>query len=108
MDWARIALLYERLAEVAPSPVVDLNAAVAIGFARGPRAGLEAIEAIEPAGVLDGYHPAHVARAEFLSRLGDVPGARRAYRAAIALTLNDGERAYLGRKLEALGRAPTD
>jgi RNA polymerase sigma-70 factor (ECF subfamily) len=102
-DWAGIANLYAALAEVAPSPVVELNRAVAIGFAAGARAGLELLEPLLRDATLERYQPLHAAHAELLRRAGDRRGAAAAYERAIALSGNDVERAELTRRLEALG-----
>jgi RNA polymerase sigma-70 factor, ECF subfamily len=94
-DWARIARLYAWLMQVAPSPVVELNRAVAVAMDRGPRTGLELIDAIDG---LDAYGPFHAARADLLRRDAD-PAARDAYERAIELTTNPVERAFLERRL---------
>ena len=94
-DWVRIAALYDRLSEVAPSPVVELNRAVALGMAYGPEAGLALVEAIEATGALEGYHLLPSARGEMLERLGRAEEARAAFAAAAALTENEHERAVL-------------
>jgi RNA polymerase sigma-70 factor (ECF subfamily) len=79
-DWARIAALYTALARVAPSPVVALNRAVAVGMAEGPAAGLAAVDEIESAGTLAGYHLLPATRADLLRRSGDFEAAAAAYR----------------------------
>ncbi|HWH05310.1 MAG TPA: sigma-70 family RNA polymerase sigma factor [Gaiellaceae bacterium] len=94
-DWTEIALLYGRLAELQPSPVVELNRAVAVAFAEGPERGLELLEAIE----LPRYHLLHAARADLLRRLGRLDDAASAYRAALALEPNSTERAFLEARL---------
>jgi RNA polymerase sigma-70 factor (ECF subfamily) len=101
-DWPEIAALYAALARVAPSPVVEINRAVAVGFADGPRAGLELLEPLVAAAALDRYAPLHAAHADLLRRAGDRPGAAEAYRRAIALSHNAVERAELERRLGAL------
>jgi RNA polymerase sigma-70 factor (ECF subfamily) len=101
-DWAQIADLYGALATVAPSPVVDVNRAVAVGFAEGAEAGLVALAPLADDPLLEAYVPLHAARAELLRRAGDPAGAAEAYRRAIALTGNDVERAELERRLAAL------
>jgi len=101
VNWERIAALYTRLCVIAPSPVVDLNRAVAFGFAYGPAFGLAALDAIEP-GELENYHPSHVARADFLRRLGRTDEARAALGIALRLVQNTAERAYLERRLVEL------
>src|ERR687897_487678 len=95
-DWAQIAELYGALAAVNPSPVVELNRAVAVGMASGPAAGLELLEPL--LGALERYQPLHAAHAELLSRAGDVEGAARAYERAIELSANDIEREELERR----------
>jgi RNA polymerase sigma-70 factor (ECF subfamily) len=95
-DWARVAGLYALLAEVRPSPVVELNRAVAVAMAEGPQRGLELIDAIEG---LDGYHLLHAARADLMRRLGRDEEARGSYRRALDLTSNAAERAFLERRL---------
>ena len=101
-DWAEIAELYGALARLSPSPVVELNRAVAVGFASGPAAGLALLEPLLGDSALERYQPLHAAHAELLSRAGDTAGAGRAYQRAIALTGNDIERAELERRLGAL------
>ena len=99
-DWSRIVALYEALVDVAPSPVVELNRAVAIGLAEGPAAGLAAIDAIE-ASALRGYHLLPAARADFLRRLGRWPEAAAEYRAALDLVDNAREESFLAARLAA-------
>ena len=96
-DWRQIALLYRRLVEVQPSPVIELNRAVAVAMAEGAAAGLELMAPL--AAVLDGYQPFHAARADLLRRLGRRDEATAAYVRAIALTTNDAEREFLGGRL---------
>jgi RNA polymerase sigma-70 factor, ECF subfamily len=102
-DWAQIAELYGALGRLNPSPVVELNRAVAVGFASGPAAGLRLLEPLLGDPALESYQPLHAAHAELLSRAGDAEGAARAYERAIALTANAVERAELERRLGALG-----
>jgi RNA polymerase sigma-70 factor (ECF subfamily) len=102
-DWAQIAELYGALAALTPSPVVELNRAVAVGLAAGHEAGLELLEPLLADPVLERYQPLHAAHAELLIRAGDVAGAAGAYERAIALTANAVERAELERRLDALG-----
>jgi len=99
-DWARIVDLYIALAEVAPSPVVELNRAVAIGLARGPLAGLAALDAID-ASALREYHLLPAARADFLRRLGRRAEAASEYRRALGLADNAREQAFYERRLAA-------
>ena len=101
-DWAQVVELYDLLAAVWPSPVVALNRGVAIGFARGPAAGLAELDelAVEPQLAGYGYLPA--ARAAFLAELGRLEEARTAYEEAILLTGNAVERDFLAGRLAAL------
>jgi RNA polymerase sigma-70 factor (ECF subfamily) len=101
-DWAQIAELYGALGRLNPSPVVELNRAVAVGLAAGPAAGLELLEPLLTDPALERYQPLYAAHAELLSRAGDAEGAARAYERAIALSANDVERAELERRLRAL------
>jgi RNA polymerase sigma-70 factor, ECF subfamily len=101
-DWAQIAELYGAMATLNPSPVVELNRAVAVGLASGPAAGLALLEPLLGDSALERYQPLHAAHAELLSRAGDAAGAARAYERAIALTANAVERAELERRLDAL------
>ncbi|MGH9211131.1 MAG: RNA polymerase sigma factor [Acidimicrobiales bacterium] len=101
-DWAQIAELYEALARIAPSPVVQLNRAVAVGFAAGPDAGVALIEPLVDDPTLANYQPLHAARAELLRQAGYRPAAAEAYRRAIELSANAVERAELERRLHAL------
>jgi len=98
-DWARIAVLYGRLAELVPSAVVELNRAVAIAMAYGPAAGLERVDALEAAGELAGYHLLSATRADLLRRLDRRAEAAAAYREALELAPTDAERRYLRRRL---------
>lgn len=101
-DWPRIAELYAALARVAPSPVVELNRAVAVGFAQGSGAGLQVLEPLLRDPRLERYQPLHAAHAELLRRDGDAAGAAAAYTRAIALSDNAVERAELERRLSLL------
>ena len=101
-DWAQIAELYGALAALNPSPVIELNRAVAVGLADGPAAGLALLEPLLGEPALERYQPLHAAHAELLSRAGDAAGAAGAYERAIALTANAVERAELERRLRAL------
>ena len=101
-DWARIADYYEALGRVAPSPVVEVNRAVAVGYAQGPAAGLDLLEPLVRAATLAGYQPLHAAHAELLRRAGDRDGAADAHRRGIELSTNDVERAELERRLATL------
>jgi RNA polymerase sigma-70 factor (ECF subfamily) len=95
-DWPQIALLYQRLGCFAPSPVVELNRAVAVAMAEGPDRGLELIDSI---GGLDGYRHLHSARADLLRRLGRGSEAADSYRRALELGPQPAERAFLERRL---------
>jgi RNA polymerase sigma factor (sigma-70 family) len=97
-DWARIAALYEVLGHVSPSPVVELNRAVAVGLAGSPEQGLAIADRLAADGALGSYPQLAVVRADLLARLGRVPEARAAYEHAAQLTRNTRERAlYLTR-----------
>jgi RNA polymerase sigma-70 factor, ECF subfamily len=98
-DWAQIADLYERLARFLPTPVVELNHAVAVSMARGPAAGLPLVAALEASGKLAGYHLLPATRADLLRRLGRLPEAAVAYREALELASTDAERRFLARRL---------
>jgi RNA polymerase sigma-70 factor (ECF subfamily) len=98
-DWPQIALLYDRLLELAPSPVVELNRAVAVAMAHGPAAGLELLDGIDG---LDGYYLLHAARADLLRRLGQ--DAEAAYARALELAPSDVERTFLRARLETARR----
>ena len=101
-DWAQIAELFGALAALNPSPVVELNRAVAVGMASGAAGGLALLDPLLADPALERYQPLHAAHAELLRRAGDAEGAARAYERAIALTGNDVERAELERRLGAL------
>jgi RNA polymerase sigma-70 factor, ECF subfamily len=98
-DWAEIAMLYQRLAQMIPSPVIALNSAVAVAMADGPAAGLVLVEQIEHTGALSGYHLLPATRADLLRRLGRNDQAAAAYRRALELAPTDAERRYLTRRL---------
>ena len=100
-DWEQIAALYAGLLSEQPSPVVELNAAVALAMARGPEQGLAWIERLEQGGELAGYHLLPAARADLLRRLGRPKEAAASYRAALALVRSPAERLYLERRLAA-------
>jgi RNA polymerase sigma-70 factor, ECF subfamily len=102
-DWAQIAALYGRLADFLPTPVVELNYAVAVGMASGPAAGLVLVEALAAAGKLDGYHLLPATRADFLRRLGRLSEAAGAYAEALELASTDTERRFLRRRLAEIG-----
>jgi RNA polymerase sigma-70 factor (ECF subfamily) len=98
-DWDRIVQLYDRLLASQPSPVVELNRAVAVAFAEGPERGLELIDRLDASGVLRGYHPLYAARAELLRRSGRVSEAAMAYQRAAELATNPVERSFIERRL---------
>jgi len=101
-DWPQIVALYDVLARLDPSPVVELNRAVAIAMRDGPAAGLTLVDAILARGELADYHLAHAARADLCRRLGHVNDARGAYERALALATQAPERRYLARRLAEL------
>ncbi|KAA5839706.1 RNA polymerase sigma factor [Pseudomonas chlororaphis] len=101
-DWQQIVGLYDVLLRAMPSPVIELNRAVAIAQRDGPLAGLERVEAILARGELQDYHLAHSARAEFCRQLGRIEPARQAYLRALELTRQEPERRFIENKLEAL------
>jgi RNA polymerase sigma-70 factor (ECF subfamily) len=102
IDWARIAELYDILLKADPSPVIELNRAVAIAMRDGPAAGLAIIEAILSRGDLVDYRLAHASRADLLRRLGRRDDARDAYERALALTEQEPERRFIERRLREL------
>ncbi len=94
-DWATIALLYGRLMVLAPSPVVELNRAVAVSMAEGPEAGLELVDALADDPALDGYHWLPTVRGDLLERLGRLDEGSEEFRRAASLTHNERERELL-------------
>jgi RNA polymerase sigma-70 factor (ECF subfamily) len=101
-DWAQIAALYDVLARVEPSPVIELNRAVAVAMRDGPQAGLALIDAILARGDLADYHLAHAARADLCRRLGRTTEARASFKRALSLTRQEPERRFLERRLAEL------
>jgi len=101
-DWAQIVALYDVLARVEPSPVVELNRAVAVAMRDGPDAGLALVDSILARGVLSDYRLAHAARADLCRRLGKKAEARVSYERALALTRQEPERRFLERRLAEL------
>ena len=101
-DWAQIAALYRLLERVEPSPIVELNRAVAVAMRDGPSAGLALIDAILARGDLTDYHLAHSARADLYRRLGRTEEARASYRTALSLVRQEPERRFLERRLREL------
>lgn len=102
-DWARVVALYDLLAQVEPSPVIDLNRAVAVAMRDGPLAGLELIDALLSRGELAHYYLAHAARADLCRRLGRTAEAKTSYRRALALVKQEAERRFLERRLREMG-----
>jgi RNA polymerase sigma-70 factor, ECF subfamily len=98
-DWVEIAALYGELARMVPSPVVELNRAVAVAMVDGPEAGLSIVAALEASGALAGYHLLHATRADLLRRLNRGTEAAAAYRDALELATSGAERRYLERRL---------
>ncbi len=111
-DWVRIVALYTELAEVAPSPIVNLNRAVAVGMASGPAAGLELVEGLRDEPALRGYHLLPSVRGDLLEKLGYVEEARAEFERAASMTRNGRERQLLrerARRCCAEGRGgPSD
>jgi RNA polymerase sigma-70 factor (ECF subfamily) len=100
-DWAEIATLCERLAQMVPSPVIALNRAVAVAMAHGPAARLELVEQLEHSGALSDYHLLPATRADLLRRFGESEQAELAYRRARELAPTDAERRYLAKRMPA-------
>jgi RNA polymerase sigma-70 factor (ECF subfamily) len=98
-DWAQIALLYGRLRELSPSPVIELNRAVAVAMADGPAAGLALVDELTESGELTGYYLLPATRADLLRRLGRGAEAAPSYQEAIRLAGTEAERRYLARRL---------
>jgi RNA polymerase sigma-70 factor (ECF subfamily) len=98
-DWRAIATLYEALARLDPSPIVELNRAVAVAQADGPAAGLRLLDDLAESGELPGYHLLPAARADLLRRIKRLPEAAAEYERALALCDNDAERRFLRRRL---------
>jgi RNA polymerase sigma-70 factor (ECF subfamily) len=99
-DWRQIALLYETLARVTPSVVVEVNRAVAVGMAEGPEVGLNMLLQLE--GQAEGFYPYHAALADLLRRTNQREAAADAYQRALDLCGNSAERAYLQRRLDEM------
>jgi RNA polymerase sigma-70 factor (ECF subfamily) len=98
-DWEQILALYDQLLEIAPTPVIALNRAVAVAEAHGPAAALDLVDQLD----LDGYHLYHATRADLLRRLGRTEQAAIAYDAALTQTANEAERVFLRRRRDELG-----
>jgi predicted RNA polymerase sigma factor len=107
-EWIRIAALYDALAQVAPSPVVELNRAVAVGMAFGPAAGLELVNALADEPALGAYHLLPSVRGDLLARLGRAAEARAELERAAALTRNERERELLLAAARSAGHAPPE
>ncbi|NSX05457.1 RNA polymerase sigma factor [Cupriavidus gilardii] len=101
-DWPQIVALYDVLLAIQPSPVVELNRAVAVAMRDGPEAGLALVDAILARGELTDYHLAHAARADLCRRLGRYADARAAYRTVLELVRQNPERRFIERRLAAL------
>ena len=107
-DWKQIVELYSLLLQAAPSPVIELNRAVAVAMRDGPLAGLELVDAILKRGDLDTYHLAHAARADLYRRLGRTKEARASYQRALSLTQQEPERRFLKKRLAELLALPAN
>ena len=103
-DWGEIALLYASLAALTPSPIVELNRAVAVAMAEGPAAGLALLDDERLSARLADYHLYHAARADLLRRAGDAKAALASYQRALTLCQNQVERRYLLRRLREVGQ----
>jgi RNA polymerase sigma-70 factor (ECF subfamily) len=101
-DWRQITLLYDQLLRIQPSPVVELNRAVAIAMCEGLEQGLALIDDLLARAQLSDYHLAHSARADMCRRLGRIPEARASYEMALALASQEPDRRFLARRLEEL------
>lgn len=102
-DWSQIVALYDLLLQAEPSPVVELNRAVAIAMRDGPEAGLKIIDSILANGELNEYHLIHAAKADLSRRLGRTPEARAAYKMALSLAQQEPERRFLTQRLQEPG-----
>jgi RNA polymerase sigma-70 factor (ECF subfamily) len=105
-DWRQIALLYEKLLELTPSPVIALNHAAAVAMAEGPEAGLELLDVLRDDDAMRSYHLYFAARADLARRAKRDGDARADYERALALVRNDPERRYLEKRIQALGGRP--
>jgi RNA polymerase sigma-70 factor (ECF subfamily) len=101
-DWRQVKLLYDRLLKIQPSPVVELNRAVAVAMWQGPEQGLRRIESLLANGQLEDYSLAHSARADLCRRLGRLEEARESYQKALTLARQEPERRFLERRLREL------
>jgi len=101
-DWEQIVGLYDVLARLEPSPVIDLNRAVAIAMRDGPAAGLKLVDDLLADGNLNNYHLAHAARGDLHRRLGNKAEARKSFQRALDLSRQEPERRFLARRLKEL------
>ena len=106
-DWPQILLLYDRLEQLQPSPIVSLNRAVAVAMVDGPEAALALIDALAASGDLDGYHLLHAARADLLRRIGSSVEAAKSYTRALELVTNESERRFLEGRLREVSDPPS-
>ena len=106
-DWGRIATLYRALAEVAPSPIVELNRAVAVAMAGSPAEGLALVDTLAESGQLEGYHLLSAVRGDLLTKLGQGPEARAEFERAASLTRNNREREILLQRAQRDTDGPT-
>jgi predicted RNA polymerase sigma factor len=106
-DWVRICALYDALAELAPSPVVELNRAVALAMAYGPQAGLEVVDSLTSEPLLENYHLLPGVRGDLLARLGRYNEARGEFERAASLTQNRREQELLLERARAAGAQQT-
>lgn len=102
-DWQQIVGLYELLLNMRPSPVIELNRAIAIAMRDGPKHGLLLVDQLIEAGQLSSYHLLYATRADLCRRLGQLDDARQAYQQALTLTQQEPERRFLSKRLAALG-----
>jgi len=98
-DWGEIVGLYDALLALEPSPIIELNRAVAVAMRDGPTAGLALLESLLDPGILGRYHLAHAAKADLLRRLGRFPAAKASYEMALSLTRQAPEQRFLKRRL---------
>jgi RNA polymerase sigma-70 factor (ECF subfamily) len=101
-DWHEIKLLYDQLLQIQPSPIVELNRAVAVAMSEGLEQGLRLIDDVLAREQLANYHLAHSARADLCRRLGRIPEARASYEKALALAQQESDRRFLARRIEEL------